>query len=156
MGKKKVFIVDDDKELVDYLSIILEDEYQVDTASDGVSALSKIKRGTLPDLMILDINMPVMNGLEVCKNLRKDNRTKTLPIIFLTIDAESEVKGLNLGAVDYLVKPIDDPEKLLARVQSHIKNLETIKDSERSFYFNLYWIAVVLFIISISIVLFIF
>jgi len=95
--------------------------YKVLTAEDGESGLRKI-RDECPDLVILDIMLPKMSGLEVCKNLRKDVATASLPVIMLTAksDEVDRIVGLELGADDYVVKPFS-PRELVLRVQSILR-----------------------------------
>lgn len=112
-----ILVVDDEKDILDLLKYNLEKEgYAVVTARDGTSALTAAARR--PDLCILDVMMPEMDGWEVCKAFRRDPTTAELPVIFLTArDAEmDEVLGLELGADDYLTKPVR-MRTLVARVK---------------------------------------
>lgn len=112
-----VLVVDDEEMLVNLIHRQLDSEgYEVLTAADGLSALS-IARRHRPDLIILDITMPGMNGLEVCRQLREDRMLRDILILFLTSRqaVEHRVEGLEIGADDYLPKPFDTIE-LLARV----------------------------------------
>lgn len=121
---KKILLVDDEKDIVEMVRYNLEKEnYFVITAYDGEEALTKVQDN--PDLVILDVMMPKLNGFEVCRRLRDDKKTEKLPVIFLTAKASEadEINGLNLGANDYIVKPIS-PKKLIARVQTIFRNLE--------------------------------
>ena len=120
----KILIADDDPILLKYLSAVLEKyDYQYTTATNGIEAIEKVKAYS-PNLMLLDVMMPEMDGLEVCKKL-KDPRH--IPIILITgsTDRELRIKGLSVGANDFLTKPIDRPE-LIAR----IRNLLRIKEFE--------------------------
>jgi two-component system alkaline phosphatase synthesis response regulator PhoP len=113
-----ILIVDDDKDILDLLKYNLRKEgFAVLTAGDGESALDQAAR--MPDLVILDVMMPGMNGWEVVKRLKGNPKTLSIPIVFLTAKGSEtdEVLGLELGADDYIVKPISIP-KLLARVRS--------------------------------------
>ncbi|GMU85674.1 MAG: DNA-binding response regulator [Ignavibacteriales bacterium] len=121
---KKILLVDDEKDIVEMVRYNLEKEnYSVITAYDGEEALTKVREN--PDLVILDVMMPKLNGFQVCKRLRDDKKTEKLPVIFLTARASEadEINGLNMGANDYIVKPIS-PKKLIARVQTIFRNLE--------------------------------
>lgn len=121
---KKILLVDDEKDIVEMVRYNLEKEnYSVITAYDGEEALTKVREN--PDLVILDVMMPKLNGFQVCKWLRDDKKTEKLPVIFLTARASEadEINGLNMGANDYIVKPIS-PKKLIARVQTIFRNLE--------------------------------
>ena len=123
----KILIADDDPVLLKYLSTVLEKyDYQYTTATNGIEAIEKVKAYS-PDLMLLDVMMPEMDGLEVCKKLKDDPRTRHIPIILITgsTDRELRIKGLSVGANDFLTKPIDRPE-LIAR----IRNLLRIKEFE--------------------------
>ena len=122
MDKNKVFIVEDDKNLLDALSYNLAREgYAVVTAGDGSRAL-QVARAEKPDLVILDIMLPGLSGLEVCRILRAETAT---PILMLTAKSEEidKVMGLGLGADDYITKPFSLKE-LLARVAAQLRRVE--------------------------------
>ena len=117
-----ILIADDRPDSVELIRDLLAMEgYQVVTASDGEQALGRI-RARLPDLVLLDLNMPRLNGYEVCIELKADPQTADIPVLMVTGWAEPEqrVKGLQLGAEDYLIKPFDSDE-LLARVGARIR-----------------------------------
>lgn len=119
-----ILVVDDDKDILDLLKYNLRKEgFAVLTAGDGESALEQAAR--MPDLVILDVMMPGMNGWEVVKRLKGNPKTSPVPIVFLTAKGSEtdEVLGLELGADDYIVKPISIP-KLLARVRSVFRKKE--------------------------------
>ena len=123
--KTKILLVDDEKDIVEFLQYNLEQEgFNVITAHDGKEALEKMPQK--PDLLILDVMMPRMNGYEVCEKLRRMEDYKNLPIVFLTAKSSEmdEVHGLNLGANDFIQKPIS-PKKLIARVKSNLRRIET-------------------------------
>jgi putative two-component system response regulator len=123
----KILLADDDPVLLKYLSAVLEKyDYHYITATNGIEAIEKVTTDS-PDLILLDIMMPEMDGLEVCKKLKGDPSTRHIPIIVMTgsIDRELRIKGLSAGANDFLTKPIDRPE-LIAR----IRNLLRIKEFE--------------------------
>jgi DNA-binding response OmpR family regulator len=118
-------VVDDEQILVDTMAYNLQQAgYQVITASDGTSALEAAHRET-PDLVILDIMLPEMDGLEVCRLLRRENNTATVPILMLTAKGEEidKVVGLEVGADDYVTKPFGRRE-LLARVRALFRRAE--------------------------------
>ncbi|MCL7452639.1 MAG: response regulator [Anaerolineae bacterium] len=123
MGEAPLILVADDRaDSVELIGDLLAMEgYKVVTACDGEQALSRI-RAHLPDLVLLDLNMPRLNGYEVMIELRADPQTAEIPVLMVTGWAEPEqrVKGLQLGAEDYLIKPFDTSE-LLARVQARIR-----------------------------------
>jgi len=123
--KTKILLVDDEKDIVEFLQYNLEQEgFNVITAYDGKEALEKISQK--PDLLILDVMMPRMNGYEVCEKLRGIDEYKNIPIVFLTAKSSEidEVHGLNIGANDFIQKPIS-PKKLIARVRSNLRKIET-------------------------------
>ncbi|MFO7831418.1 MAG: response regulator [Desulfuromonadaceae bacterium] len=122
-AKKQILIVDDNDFNIDTLVAALGDEYDLRVALDGQSALDLIEQGAeLPDLILLDIMMPRMDGYEVCRRLKASERTSGIKILFLTAmdDDEDQEKGLRLGADDYIVKPFS-PSIIRARVHTHLK-----------------------------------
>lgn len=127
-----VLVVDDTETNIDILVETLGDTYDVSVAMDGESALEDVAERQ-PDLILLDIMMPGMDGYEVCEKLKKDESTKNIPIIFLTAmtEQQDEAKGLALGAVDYVTKPFS-PEIVKSRVHNqlelkrHRDNLEVL------------------------------
>lgn len=120
-GRQKILIVDDQPENLHLLMEVLGENYQIVAATTGKKAIDLAKKNPPPDLIILDILLPDINGYEVCRQLKSDGATKDIPIIFLTALAESdeEMKGLEIGAVDYLTKPIN-PHIVRARVKNHL------------------------------------
>jgi two-component system, OmpR family, alkaline phosphatase synthesis response regulator PhoP len=118
---KRILIVDDEPDIIRLLKYNLEKEgFEVLVANDGVKAIERA--GEHPDLIVLDVMMPRMDGWEVVRKLKQDKRTADIPVIFLTAKASEmdEVVGLELGADDYIVKPIS-PRKLLARINSRLR-----------------------------------
>jgi len=121
--KPKILVVDDEPDAVELIEFNLKNaEYRVATADDGSEALRKA-RSFAPDLIILDWMLPQMDGLEVCKLLRKDPHTATIPIIMVTAKAAEidRVLGLEMGADDYLTKPFS-PRELLLRIKNQLKH----------------------------------
>lgn len=120
-GKRKVLIVDDTPENIHILMETLKDEYVIVAATNGVKALQIANTEPVPDIILLDIMMPGMDGYEVCARLKANDKTRDIPVIFITAKTEEkdEIKGFNLGAVDYITKPISPP-KVKARVKSHL------------------------------------
>jgi CheY-like chemotaxis protein/nitrogen-specific signal transduction histidine kinase len=116
-----ILVVDDTPDNLVLMSNLLKDTYMVKVANSGQKALKIASLDPAPDLILLDIMMPGMDGYEVCQRLKSDIRTTDIPVIFLTAKAEmeDEKKGLELGAVDYITKPISPPV-VLARVRSHL------------------------------------
>jgi len=120
--KFKVLVVDDTPDNLFLMSALLEDTYEVATASNGAQALEIAQSDAPPELILLDIMMPEMDGYEVLRQLRKNTATAGIPVIFLTAltSIEKEQFGLDLGAVDYIAKPISPPV-VLARVNTHLE-----------------------------------
>jgi len=124
---KKILVVDDEKDIVEMLKYNLEKEgYTVFTALNGKRAIEQAQENK-PNLILLDIMMPEMDGWEVCKQLMKDEKTSTIPVIFLTAKGSEvdEVVGLELGADDYIVKPISI-RKLIARIKTALRRKEKL------------------------------
>jgi len=120
----KILLVDDEKDIVEFIKYNLElENYQVITAYDGEEALEMMPQH--PDLVILDILMPKLNGYEVCKKIKANVNYQNIPIIFLTAKSSEidEVLGLEFGASDFIRKPIS-PQKLVARVKSNLRKFE--------------------------------
>jgi len=121
-GIKEILIVDDKIENIKLLNSFLEQEgYKLRNALDGATALLSV-HAKQPDLIILDINMPKMNGFEVCKKLKADQETAWIPVIFISAlnDLESKITAFEVGGVDYIVKPFASQE-VLARVKMHLE-----------------------------------
>jgi DNA-binding response OmpR family regulator len=122
---RKILVVDDEAILVETIAYNLEQAgYRVVTAADGSSALDAA-RSEIPDLIILDVMLPGMDGLEVCRQLRKESGTATTPIVMLTAKSDEidKVVGLEVGADDYVTKPFGRRE-LLARVRALLRRSE--------------------------------
>lgn len=122
-----VLIVDDEIPNIEIMNATLEDDYEICFATSGEQAL-ETARTVLPDLILLDILMPGMDGFEVCTRLKSDPLLADVPVIFTTGlgDTEDEVRGLSLGAIDYVTKPIQ-PVILRARVGNHVE-LKRLRD----------------------------
>jgi diguanylate cyclase (GGDEF)-like protein len=119
--RPRILVVDDDPFNFDLLEDIFESEYDVVSARNGKAAL-EIAAGEMPDLILLDVMMPGMNGYEVCRRLKAQHRTTDIPVIFITAlgDLTAEMRGLELGAADYVTKPVNPPS-VRARVHHQIK-----------------------------------
>lgn len=117
-----ILVVDDTPDNLMLMTDLLKDKYRVKAANSGEKALRILQGDALPDLILLDIMMPGLSGLQVAEQLQQDSRTRDIPIIFLTAMAavEDEIHGLALGAVDYITKPISPP-RVLARVDTQLK-----------------------------------
>jgi adenylate cyclase len=120
--KPRILVVDDTPDNLYLMSALLEDEYEVSTAESGALALEIAQSDAPPQLILLDIMMPEMDGYEVMRRLRQNPATSSIPVIFLTAltSIEEEQFGLDLGAVDYITKPISPPV-VLARVKTHLE-----------------------------------
>jgi DNA-binding NarL/FixJ family response regulator len=123
----KVLIVDDDMMLLKMAEELLKKEYEVTTAKSGKEAINLVSGVYVPDVILLDINMPKMNGYETLKKLREIS--EDIPVIFLTglYETEFELKGLKLGAVDYIIKPFVK-EILFARLKIRIETGKKSRD----------------------------
>lgn len=122
MGIKKILIVDDESDLVELVSYNLEKEgFSVDSALDGEQALLKVKGNTY-DLLMLDLMLPGIQGMDLCRIIRNDPKTGSLPIIMLTAKGEEfdRILGLEMGADDYVTKPFS-PRELVARVKAVLR-----------------------------------
>jgi len=121
-NKNSVLVVDDTQENIDILKGILSERYTVKVATSGRLALKLAFSPKPPNLILLDIMMPEMDGYEVCRLLKADERTRNIPIIFVTAksDIEDEMHGFSLGAADYITKPIS-AAIVLARVKTHLE-----------------------------------
>lgn len=121
---KKILLVDDEKDIVEFLKYNLEQkDFEVSVGYNGEEAIERLADN--PDLIILDIMMPKMDGFEVCKKIRATKGFENTPVIFLTARSgeTDEIKGLDIGANDYIQKPIS-PQKLIARVNSNLRKFE--------------------------------
>jgi putative two-component system response regulator len=128
MAAERILIVDDDEDVLLIVQTILDNAgYTAVLARNGREAVEKAIDGQ-PDLILLDVMMPGMDGYEVCRRLKRDPRTMGIPVIFLTAksDVGDEEKGLELGAADYIAKPISPPI-VMARLKIHLA-LKTMAD----------------------------
>ena len=133
MVQKKILVVDDEKDIVELISYNLEQEgLAVIKAYDGQMAWERVKTAK-PDLVVLDLMIPGIHGLEVCKLIRRDAATETLPIIMLTAksDQVDKILGLELGADDYVTKPFNIRE-LIARIRAVLRRYEGRQQIELS------------------------
>ncbi|MFC2089631.1 two-component regulator propeller domain-containing protein [Bacteroidota bacterium] len=136
-GKPIVLIVEDNIDLRNYISRNLGDEYEIHTAENGSLGLNTAIEN-IPDLVISDVMMPVMDGVEMCRQLKADARTNHIPVIMLTAkaDRESKMEGLETGADDYIIKPFD-AEELQVRVRNLIEQRERLREKFRKEFANL-------------------
>lgn len=133
LAPKKILIVEDEADIAQLVKLYLEKEgFQTLTAITGVEA-QKLVGSDRPDMMILDLMLPEMDGLELCKKIRNKPETALLPIIMLTAKAEESdtIIGLELGADDYVTKPFS-PKALVARVNALFRRLERTDDQKQS------------------------
>ncbi|MDF9407017.1 MAG: Alkaline phosphatase synthesis transcriptional regulatory protein PhoP [Pelotomaculum sp. PtaB.Bin013] len=124
-----IMVVDDEKHILELVRFNLEREgYQVISAADGAQCL-ELARTQSPDLIVLDVMLPEIDGLEVCRELRKNTKTKNIPIIMLSAKAEEldRVLGLEIGADDYVTKPFS-PRELVARIKARLRNVRHEKE----------------------------
>ena len=134
-GHKKILILEDEQDILQLVKHYLEKEgFRPVTAMSGLEALKKVKEDK-PDLVVLDLMLPEMDGLEVCKRLRSVPDTAMLPILMLTAKAEESdtIVGLELGADDYVTKPFS-PKALVARVKALLRRVERAPSTDPDLY----------------------
>ena len=127
----KILVVDDEPDIVEFISYnLIKEGYRVETAANGKEAVQKAKTFT-PDLVLLDVMMPIQDGIETCIQLRELPEMKGNFIVFLTARSEeySEISGFNAGADDYVAKPIK-PRLLLSRLKAILRRKTTLKEPE--------------------------
>lgn len=127
-GRRRILVVEDEPINQELLTFILKDVYEVITAADGASALEIVRaqHDTL-SLILLDLNLPDLHGLEVLRRLKDDQQYAMLPVIVMTADKEAEVESLSFGAVDFIPKPYPQPKVVLARV---LRTIELYEDRD--------------------------
>lgn len=130
--KPTILIVDDEPVNIKILNEILKQDHNIKVATNGHQAILQAQLQPVPDMILLDILMPDMNGFEVCKNLKNQSQTLDIPIIFITSSSEEEdeSKGFEAGAVDFIAKPIR-PSTVKARVKNHLLLLYQKKELQR-------------------------
>jgi len=121
VSKRTILAVDDDPENLHIIHALLKDEYQLRLASNGEQALQAARQEPLPDVILLDIVMPGLDGYEVCRRLKADAATKHIPVILLTakVEVEDAQLGFDAGCADYITKPVMPP-LVVARVRTHV------------------------------------
>ncbi|MBB1150666.1 response regulator transcription factor [Myroides sp. NP-2] len=127
----RVLLVDDEQDIIEIISYNLEKEgYQVSTARNGKEAIEKAKK-ELPHLIILDVMMPEMDGMEACENIRKIDSLQNVIVAFLTARGEdySQVAGFDAGADDYITKPVK-PKVLMSKIKALLRRLKTVEETE--------------------------
>ncbi|OJW79899.1 two-component system response regulator [Thiobacillus sp. 65-1402] len=130
--QSSILIVDDRPENIDILNDVLFPHYRIRIALNGEKALKIAFSANPPDLILLDVMMPGLNGYQVCEKLKSNPDTRTIPVIFVTSmsEADNEEKGLELGAVDYITKPVN-PAIVLARVKTHLALYDQARELAR-------------------------
>ena len=138
MSKEQILIIEDDEDITELLKYNLTREgYRVASVTSGEESLEAVK-ANVPDLILLDLMLPGLDGLEVCRLLKRDAQTSQIPIIMVTAKGEEVdiVTGLELGADDYITKPFS-PKVLLARVRTVIRR-KHVKPKPETFPINIY------------------
>jgi phosphoserine phosphatase RsbU/P len=133
--KKIVLVVDDAPANIQVAQSILKNEYKIRVATSGAKALELAKAAPMPDLVLLDVMMPEMDGYEVCRRLKAEEATRDIPVIFLTgkTDPEDETRGLEVGAVDYIRKPFS-PAIVKARVRTQLMLRDAREELSRQLF----------------------
>jgi DNA-binding response OmpR family regulator len=134
---RRALVVEDDPDIVELLVHYLSgDDWSVDTASDGKVGLQRIQAETY-QLLVLDLQLPGMDGLSLCAEVRRDKRTRELPVVMLTArgDEADRIVGLEMGADDYVVKPFS-PKELVARVRALFRRIDRKDESEAPLTFQ--------------------
>jgi len=132
MAGKKILLIEDDRDIVELVRYNLEKEgFQFTAVGDGASGLAQVHKSP-PDLLLLDLMLPKLSGLEICKEVRRDETLNRLPIVMLTARGEEadRVVGLDLGADDYVTKPVS-PRELVARVKALLRRVEPAETAEK-------------------------
>ena len=130
---KRILIIEDDRDIVELVRYNLANEgFQVSAASDGSIGLAQVRKSP-PDLLLLDLMLPKLSGLEICKEIRRDETLNRLPILMLTArgDEADRVVGLEIGADDYVTKPFS-PRELVARVKALLRRAEPPSEAART------------------------
>src|SRR5271163_2361938 len=130
--KKTLLVVDDAPANIQVVQSILKDEYKIRVATSGEKALELVKTQPHPDLILLDVVMPGLDGYQVCEQLKAAPETRDIPIIFLTgrTEIDDETKGLELGALDYIRKPFS-PAIVKARVRTQLLLRDSLEQVNR-------------------------
>jgi class 3 adenylate cyclase len=128
---RTILVVDDTAQNIQMIAAVLKDAYRVKVATSGEKALAMLAGPEKPDLVLLDVTMPGMDGYEVCRRMKEDARTADVPVIFLTANTEvdRETKGFEVGAVDYIHKPFS-PAVVKARVATHLALRDALREAE--------------------------
>lgn len=138
MSQEKIVVVEDEPDILEVFSYNLKREgFEVATSLDGSSGLKLIQQ-SMPDLVLLDLMLPGMDGLDICRHLKSDVKTQNIPIIMVTAKGEESdiVLGLGIGADDYITKPFS-PKELVARVKAVLRRIEVSDISQEKNYLKL-------------------
>ncbi len=132
LDRQTILVVDDVPDNIDILTEILRDDYHIRVATNGEKALNIVYSDAPPDLLLLDIMMPGLSGLELCRRIKSNPDRRKIPVIFVTAmsSVEDEKLGLDTGAVDYITKPVSPPI-VLARVRTHLALYDQARELER-------------------------
>jgi CheY-like chemotaxis protein len=127
MQMKKILVADDEPSVLEAVVETLQDTYEVLTAKDGQEVFDVLKK-TKPDVILLDMMMPIMDGIEVCKKLKKDEETAMIPVMFLTAKGQiTDIeRGFTVGGDSYIVKPFS-PTRLLEKIGNMLSKVEMRK-----------------------------
>lgn len=134
---KKILIIEDEKDIAELIKHYLEkDNFETLSAFDGEKGLELIKRQN-PDVVILDLMLPKIDGIEVCKRIRSDSKVSDIPVIMLTAkgDESDRIIGLELGADDYVTKPFS-PKELVARIKALLRRVERSGEKQKVYKFK--------------------
>lgn len=129
----KILVIEDDRDIAELIEYNLKQEkFVVDICSNGATGLARATR-TLPDLLILDLMLPDMDGLEICRTLKSDPKTKSIPVIMLTAKGEEidRIVGFQMGADDYLSKPFS-PRELVLRIKAILRRSKELKEQKQT------------------------
>lgn len=123
--KKKIFAIDDEKSIRFIIESTFKKDFEIETFPNGELALAAMQTGTIPDLIICDIEMPIMNGFEFIKQIRASGFFDDIPLIMLSgkESSDDKIKCFDFGADDYILKPFN-PKELLARVNRRLKSID--------------------------------
>jgi CheY-like chemotaxis protein len=125
MNKKSILVIDDDETFTMYIQSLLENDYEVVTMPDGLDAMAYLSKGNFPDLILLDMEMPKMNGRVFARRIKFNPKFAKIPIIFVTSVNSTLIKNSfkNMGIIDFIIKPFN-PDEFLNKIQIFFKKEE--------------------------------
>jgi DNA-binding response OmpR family regulator len=130
-GKNNILVVEDEPDYRDLINRFLQDTYNVFFAENGIEGFRMATGDVVPDLVIIDIQLPVLNGYDLCRMLRENEKTRNLPLLILTgAELRDELKSFEVGADDFIEKPISR-ERLMARIESKIQRFKQLAGGEK-------------------------